>query len=1019
MRACAATPIISEFMASNDTTITDQDGDFADWLELYNPGPGTANIGGWYLTNKATNLTKWSIPAVALPAGGYLVVFCSEKDYTDPSMPLATNFNISASGGYLALVESDGKTVASSYTFPVQYPDVSYGVSQPTSAAEQPQTGYFQAATPGTANGNYTNILLADTVSISAPPGIFTDSTTFSMGGASAGEHIRYVLSSGSPAGDQVAPPTASSPEYSQAMTISSTTLVTAAVFSADDSQRGLPATAMYIQLDDSTSNRLDTFTSALPLVVFDDNHVFYPAWIGAFSPDATGTAAFVQAPDFFTSDTMKLHGFSSATFPKQSYESVLSDDQGRSLSESFFGLEPDKSWDNISAWSIDRTYIHNGFVYALSRSMGYWAPGTKYAEMFIHSAGGALDMTSYSGVTNMTERLKVGANRINIYALTPADVAAPNVTGGYVLRFDHAEPPSGAYTYYTWTTNQGSTLMLDTPKADVLVQPQIDYIKGYVQQMEDAMAADQASGYATRNYLGYLDRPSWVDYHLLNVFVENVDAFHFSEYFTKDINGLIKAGPVWDYDRSMGSADGRDANPQQWTASSVQDYWNDGWWAYVTHDPDFMQLWVDRWQGLRLTLFSDSSLNSLINSQAAQIGADAAARDAARWTGDVSRFGGAWSGEIANMSSWLTTRAHWIDQQFAAPPVVQVTGASRVLKPEPGTQIAFTLDGSDPRGFGGALSTSAQMTASAVTLPATQAFAARSYNASMAGAYPGSPWSSPVGGRDRLTNISGRSLAGSGSSVLIEGFVIAGPPNSQEQVLLRADGPALAAFGLASSLLAQPSLSVFDSSGALVATNTAWGTAPNAPAIANAAAMVGAFALADGSADSALLLNLAPGAYTMQISGAGQSSGVALGEVYEVGSGGSSAINLSTRGMLAPGGALINGLVVSGTAPQQVLVRGDGPALAAFSLANPLAHPVLQLFDSAGELVATNAGWSTNSNSAQVAAAAAEVGAFALATASADSALLITLQPGNYTVVVTGAGGSSGVALVETYTVP
>jgi hypothetical protein len=1022
MPAARATPVISEFMASNDTTVTDQDGDYADWLELYNPGPSPADLSGWYLTNKSTKLTKWQIPAVTLPPGGFLVIFCSEKNYTDPSQPLATNFNLSASGGYVALVEADGKTVASSYTYPVQYPDVSYGVSQPTSASEQPQSGYFAAATPGATNGNYTNILLADTVTISTPPGLFEGTTSVALSGASSTEHIRYILVSGSSAGDQVAPPTASSPEYSQAMTISSTTLVRAAVFSADDTQRGLPATAMYVQLDNSSANRVDTFSSNLPLVVFDDNgfgqlpdnDTYYPGWIGAFSTGTGGTAKLTQASDFFSPDTMKLHGETSANFPKQSYDIDLSDTLGEDLDEPFFGMDSSKDWDSIAVWNFDRTFIHNAFVYSLANTSGRWAPRTQFAEMFIHSGGGILDYTSYAGVTAITDRIKVAGDRVSIYSIDTDDVTAPNVTGGYILRIDHPESD-----LYSWITpGLALTVMLDTPKLDVIVQPQIAYITGYVGQMEAAMLGDQASGWATHNYLNFIDRPSWIDYHILNVFTENVDCLQFSEYFSKDVNGLIVAGPQWDFDRSMGSADGRDANPQQWSATSAA-VWATGWWGVIAHDPDFMQAWVDRWQSIRGTFFSTANLNGLINSMAAQIGPAAAARDAARWPDDVSRFPGAYSGEIANMGSWVTARALWIDQQFAAPPSVQLAGSSRVLTPSPGSQIAYTQDGSDPRLSGGALSPSAQLSAAAVTLPAAQAYGARSYNASMAGAYPGSPWSSPVGISDRLTNVSGRSVAASGAGVLIEGFVISGPLNSQEQVLLRADGPALGQFGLSGSLLAQPILSVYDSSGDLLATNTVWGTATNAPAIANAAASVGAFPLAAGSADSAMLLNLAPGAYTMQISGVGQSTGVALGEVYEVGSSGSSVVNLSTRGMVGIASPLINGLVVAGTAPQQVLVRGDGPALAAFGVANPLAQPVLQLFDSGGNLVAGNTGWSTNSNAAQIAAAASAVGAFALTSGSADSALLVTLQPGNYTVSITGAGGATGVALAETYTVP
>jgi len=1010
-------------MASNDSTIADQDGDYADWLELYNPDSTADNLQGWYLTNKASSLKKWAIPAVTLQPGAYLVVFCSQKNYTDPSQPLATSFNLSASGGYVGLVEADGKTVASSYTYPVQYPDVSYGVSQPTSASEQPQTGYFQKATPGAANGNYTNILLSDAVTIGTPPGIFTGTASVTLSGASAAEHIRYVLAPGSSAGDAVAPPTASSPEYTGPIPISSTTLLRAAVFASDDSQRGLPSTAMYVQLDNSSANRLDTFSSILPLVLFDDhgygllpyNGIYYPGWIGAFSPGPGGTATLVQTPDFFTPDTMKLHGYSSADFPKQSYDVDLADQFGDDVTEPFFTMDDNKDWDSIAVWYYDRTYIHDAFVYSLANSMGHWAAQTKNAEMFIHSAGGILDMTSYGGITTIADRIKVDSARVNIFSISPDDVTAPNVTGGYILRIDHPEADE-----YTWTTALGVTVMLDTPKLDVIVQPQISYITGYVQQMENALNSDAAGGFATRDYLNFIDRPSWVDYHILNVFVENVDAFQFSEYFTKDVNGLIVAGPVWDYDRSMGSADGRDANPQQWSASAGPSYWSIGWWGLLAQDPDFMQAWIDRWQALRGNILSTPSLIALSNSMAAQIGPDAAARDAARWPDDQSRFGGAWSGEIANMQSWLTARAQWIDVQFLGPPTVQSSGTSVTLTSPPGTQVAYTLDGTDPRLSGGAISPSAQLAGSQATLAAGQAFYARTYNAALSTAFPGSPWSSPVGSSDRLINVSSRGQVGTGANILIDGFVISGPPNSQEQVLLRGVGPTLAQVGVTSGLLAQPSVSVYDSSGNLLATNTVWGTASNAAAIANATTESGAFALPAGSADSALLLNLAPGAYTLQVSGVNQTTGVALGEIYDIGSSGSSLVNLSSRGVVGTGnGALIAGIVISGVAPQMVLLRADGPALAGFGVPGALAQPVLQLNDSSGNVIATNIGWGTNTNAAQIATAASSVGAFALEAGSADSALLVSLKPGNYTMVISGVGATTGVALAEAYSVP
>jgi hypothetical protein len=131
-----------------------------------------------------------------------------------------------------------------------------------------------------------------------------------------------------------------------------------------------------------------------------------------------------------------------------------------------------------------------------------------------------------------------------------------------------------------------------------------------------------------------------------------------------------------------------------------------------------------------------------------------------------------------------------------------------------------------------------------------------------------------------QLANISTRALVGTGANIIIPGFVIAG--SGSEQLLARGDGPALTAFGVGGAL-AQPSLSLFDSSGNVIASNTGWGTSSNPSQLATAAASVGAFALASGSADSALIANLSAGAYTMQLSGVSNSTGVALAEVYVV----------------------------------------------------------------------------------------------------------------------------------------
>ncbi len=141
-------------------------------------------------------------------------------------------------------------------------------------------------------------------------------------------------------------------------------------------------------------------------------------------------------------------------------------------------------------------------------------------------------------------------------------------------------------------------------------------------------------------------------------------------------------------------------------------------------------------------------------------------------------------------------------------------------------------------------------------------------------GALGGSPARAPS--TPRLAHHSSRAQVGTGGNVLIGGFVIGG--SGTETLLIRAVGPGLAQFGLG-GFLAQPSLSVFDSTGAVIASNTGWGTGSNPTAVANAAASVGAFALSSGSADSALMVTLPAGSYTAQISGVNSTTGIALAE--------------------------------------------------------------------------------------------------------------------------------------------
>jgi hypothetical protein len=267
-------------------------------------------------------------------------------------------------------------------------------------------------------------------------------------------------------------------------------------------------------------------------------------------------------------------------------------------------------------------------------------------------------------------------------------------------------------------------------------------------------------------------------------------------------------------------------------------------------------------------------------------------------------------------------------------------------------------------------------------------------------------------GGDAQLANLSTRGRVTAGNPLIL-GFAVAG--DEPRTLLVRAIGPALAGFGVAEAL-AGTRLQIHDSAGALIVANEGW---TDGAEIVGAAARTGAFPLAAGSADSAALVTLAPGVYTMQVLDPRGAGGVALGEIYDAGSGdGSRLVNVSSRGEAGVGGAaLISGFVITGDAAKRVLLRAVGPTLALFGAPNVVADPAIALFDSAGLPLGRNDNWV--SHVPQIAAAARSAGAFALEPGSKDAAVIATLPPGVYTVQVSAGAAGAGTALLEVYELP
>jgi hypothetical protein len=172
---------ISEFLAANDSSISDEDGDRSDWVEIYNSGTTTVNLAGWRLTDDSGDLSKWVFPSVDLAPKGFLIVFASDKDRVVASAPLHTNFKLSSDGGYLALVKDNG-TIAHEYNpYPAQYTDKPYGFQHTVSTVQLvgPSAGlkYFVPTTATPDNATWTARTFVDTTWTNGTNGVGFETT--------------------------------------------------------------------------------------------------------------------------------------------------------------------------------------------------------------------------------------------------------------------------------------------------------------------------------------------------------------------------------------------------------------------------------------------------------------------------------------------------------------------------------------------------------------------------------------------------------------------------------------------------------------------------------------------------------------------------------------------------------------------------------------------------------------------------------------------------------------------------
>ncbi len=450
-------------------------------------------------------------------------------------------------------------------------------------------------------------------------------------------------------------------------------------------------------------------------------------------------------------------------------------------------------------------------------------APRTRYVEVFRKINAGPVSTNDYFGLYLAVETPKQGKDRLDIARLEPNQTNAPAVTGGYLAKIDRTGvyynwTPTAVASPVPGVGSVGNTpaaINIEEPKilsgtSDPRLQSQVNYFRGFIGAFVTNLASATYTNPVT-GYAKYIDPDQWVDNLIVNIIPFNVDGYRLSGYIYKDrdtADGRLMQGPLWDCDRCLGTGgtttpngDNRCFSPLFWRlpASDVNtdngtDFFgvsNVGvnWFRPLFRDPNFWQKFIDRYQALRTNEFSTNSIAAMIDGFYNEI-KEAQVREQARWGGSANftwprsglqtvnsytfdfgpadNFGrGRFINEVNFQKKWLFDRLNFMDTNFVAMPTLsrgsgQVSAGTTVTvlpSGEVGSVLYYTLDGTDPRLPGGAISPTAILSSGPLNLAVTSNvwLYARSYNPAHSnlvnrGSEVGKPlinsfWSGPVAG--------------------------------------------------------------------------------------------------------------------------------------------------------------------------------------------------------------------------------------------------------------------------------
>jgi len=517
-------------------------------------------------------------------------------------------------------------------------------------------------------------------VALSVPSQSFKGTLMVGLSTTIPGAEIRYTIDG--------TLPTATSPTYSAPLMLTATTQVRAQPF-VSGAGAGLVTTGLYIA-------RSFDLTSQLPIVLLDDygkgastsKTTYIDAAVMIFEP-VNGTASLANLPTVATRAGFHLRGQSSASFPQKPYKIEFRDNADADAKYAIAGMPADADWALIAPY-YDRAIIRNPFTYTLGRDMGLMAPRSANVEVYLNFTSKPIADTDYQGIYWWSETIKINGHRMDMADLKAADITAPEITGGYIFKFDQLGTDAMA-PHLTCKAATGVTCWTDCELTDPVPLPapteQLAYITDYVQSFHNTLFTTPIG-----NYGQYIDVASFVDYLIISELTRNSDAYNRSAYFNKDKDAGLRGGPLWDYNFALGVGTTVTASPapvdatdggwqfQGATPGSLPRRNTSGWYPKLMADPAFVAQVKTRWKSLRQGLLSQAQIEARINMLAAKLPAASVARDFAKWpvskpfptTGGggggfklVGPTDPTWEGQVKGVHDFLIARMAWMDSQW------------------------------------------------------------------------------------------------------------------------------------------------------------------------------------------------------------------------------------------------------------------------------------------------------------------------------------------------------------------